>query len=334
MRHIPALLAVLVLAMLPTFATQETRVYDFHYGLSVADDTSGPRVDWVRKAVLITTKAEAPSNLFGVLGRDDARAHALAAARVKYLDYLNEMRLTTYASVHEASASGYLPAPKLSLFGKVIHPVLEIWDPTERTLTLVTAMPLNGQNSPYALAASMLQVEQEAFANQNPIQWYPKPAPVQPAVGKTPPPGAPDKAKVPQQYTGIILDCTKIHYAPVLLPKLISEDGTVLWGLLGIKPADVATQGMIEYTTSMKAAMLSGRAGAHPWIIRPLATRGPSHGDIVLSNEAAQQLEDVLFNPTSLPDFQLKAKTAAPILGVTYTAPDLTNKLSVIAIID
>ncbi len=136
----------------------------------------------------------------------------------------------------------------------------------------------------------MLQVEQQAFAKQDvdKVQWYQEPLQVKTPPAKTPPPPLPAG-----QYTGIILDCRKMHFVPVMLPKLVTTTGIVLWGLRDISLTDVVAQGMMGYAVSLQDAIASGRAGAHPCIIRPLAACGPLQGDLVLSDDAAKQLADV-----------------------------------------
>ncbi len=305
MRHIPAMLALIVLAMLPAFASVETTVFDFSYRITAANDALGLRVDWVKQSVLITTKEVAPPQLMGLRARDAARTRALASARSSFAAYVEQMHLTAYASVSDALFIGYLPQKALALLGSGIQPVVETWDPVARTLTLVSAVPLYGPDSPSALAARMLTVEQEAFAKQDQVQWYQKPA-----VAKAQQMKAPEKPLLDGSYTGIILDCTKMHYTPVLLPKLIAENGTVLWGLQNISPSDVVAQGMMGYATSLQNALDSGRAGASPCIIRPLGTCGPLQGDLVLSDDAARQLASV------------------------QAASGCVNKLAVIALID
>lgn len=289
MRHIPAILALIVLVMLPAFASVETTVFDFSYRISEATDVMGMHVDWVRKVVLITTKEEAPARLVGVIAREAARDRALESARATFAAYVEQMHLTAYASVGNAIYTGYLPQKLQGLLGKGIQPVVERWDSESRTITLVSAVPLCGADSPNALASRMLKIEQDAFAKQDAdkVQWYTKPVPAkaQPVETQVQP-----VANAP--YTGIILDCTNMHYIPVLLPKLISKNGTVLWGLLERSPAEVIKQGMMGYATSLQDAMTT--AGTHPCIFRPQATCGPLQGDLLLNEKDAWQLADML----------------------------------------
>ncbi len=252
MRHIAAMLGLIFLTGLPLFASVETRVYDYSYRVSAQSNSVGVQIDWAKQAILITTKATAPLEIHGPDAHDVARDMALESARVSLADFYQTLHVTAYASLSEALLTGYLPRELNALPARPGTLVAEAWDSFARTITLVSAVPLTGPGSPNELAACMLKVEQEVFPKQEPLQLY-KSADFVACADKLP-----VKQLSPGPYTGIMLDCTKMHYTPVLLPKLIAKDGTVCWGLQGINPSDVANKGLIRCATSVDDAVTSG----------------------------------------------------------------------------
>ncbi len=110
MRHILVILMLIVLTMMPAFASQQTTVFDYSYRITSPNDMLGQRVDWTRQTVLISTQEEAPPQLLGERARAAAHALAFDAARGIFADYVNQMHLTSYATVSDAIFTGYLPA--------------------------------------------------------------------------------------------------------------------------------------------------------------------------------------------------------------------------------
>ena len=272
MRHVVAMLGLLLI-VLPAFASVETTFYDYGYQVFPNPDQLGIRVDWVAQAIFITTKAVAPVDKVGEFARESAHDLALEAARGSIENCCDTLRLTGYASVNEAIFTGYLPPEVKELAGKAVRPVVENWDADTRTITLVSVLPLCGPGSPNVIAARMLAVEQQAFAGQDQVRLYKSVNIIKSRA----------QAAVTQlsagPYTGVIVDCTKMHYTPVLLPKLVAANGNVCWGLKGISPDAIIEKGLVGYANGLPQAIASARAGDHPYIVRPLGTAGPLQAD-------------------------------------------------------
>lgn len=287
MRRVVAILGLALAIAVPALATMETAVHDYTYRISVRNEVPGIRVDYARQAVIITTVAHAPVQQMGGNARTTARALALTDAKKSVSAAFGATRLTAYATVNEMLLTGYLPTDSTAQIGANIRPIAEGWDTDQRTIKLVSAMPLTGANSPGELAARMLKIEQDAFPKQVcPRSHAPMDAILHPS--KTP-----VKQLSDGPYTGVILDCAGLNYTPVLLPKLVSKDGTELWGMLGVNPQLVMEKGLTGYAATLKEAVASLRAGAKPYVIRPLGTCGPLQGDLVLSDEDAKQLAEL-----------------------------------------
>ncbi|HOS44783.1 MAG TPA: hypothetical protein PK794_13925, partial [Armatimonadota bacterium] len=93
-------------------------------------------------------------------------------------------------------------------------------------------------------------------------------------------------------YSGLVLDCRGLGYTPVFIPRLVGQDGAEVWGVTGVNLALVKEKGLVAYAPDLKVALLSGRAGNVPLLIRPLGTAGPLRGDLVLRAEDITALRD------------------------------------------
>jgi len=287
MRRIAVIFGLALAAVMPVFAAVETTVYDSSYPITVRSEAPGVRIDWNRQAAYITTSEEAPIQSMGFVARDTAYQMALAAAHKRLETLFSTLHLTAYATVNEAVSTGYLPQETLEVVEKSLRPVVSSWDTESRTCQLTCALPLTGIGTVGELTAQMLKVEQEAFAKQaNAPQHHPLNAKLSPSK-------KPVKQLSAGPYTGIILDCTRLHYTPTLLPKLVAKDGAELWGMRDVNPQAVQARGLVGFATTLKDATKSDRVGISPYIIRPLGTCGPAQGDLVLSDEDAKQLADL-----------------------------------------
>lgn len=86
-----------------------------------------------------------------------------------------------------------------------------------------------------------------------------------------------------EAFTGILLDVRALpQMQPALLPKILSEDGDVLYDASHVEKSVFETQGMIHYVQENDAT-LSSLIGAHPLIVRPLLVASNSDDASVFS---------------------------------------------------
>jgi hypothetical protein len=128
--------------------------------------------------------------------------------------------------------------------------------------------------SPAVVTASAPAVEQPVSA--------PAPA-VVPAVAPAP---APEPSVT---YTGLILDARGLDVQRAMSPRIVDEDGRVLYPDPGHVPDMTFLQdhGMAAY---VKDARDTPRSGGHPltlWVVR---LAGPGHDDLVISRKSARRL--------------------------------------------
>jgi hypothetical protein len=90
-------------------------------------------------------------------------------------------------------------------------------------------------------------------------------------------------------YTGLIVDARHFDVQRGMGPRILDEDGNVLYPDPREVPSADALQheGMVGYATEPREAR---RAGARPLFVRALDVIGPAQEDVVVSREAAEQI--------------------------------------------
>jgi hypothetical protein len=259
----------------------QTTVHDAGYRVVLGTEPPGVRVDWTAQAVFIITQAKAPVNSMGRHAYRHALEAAQAQARQQALAGFAEMNLTSYATLKETVITNVLPEDTVRAVSKAVRPVVDRWDAPTRTITLLSALPMVGSGTLGELAARMLKTEQQMYA-VNSL------SPVTPRERMTLRTITPVRQISAGPYTGLILDCSGLHYTPSLLPKFVAEDGAEFWGTLGVNRLLVMEKGVASFKTAFNNALSSDRVGETPLIIRPVGTAGKLRGDLVFTADDAR----------------------------------------------
>jgi TolB-like protein len=90
-------------------------------------------------------------------------------------------------------------------------------------------------------------------------------------------------------YTGVIVDARDFGAQRAMGPRIMDEDGNVLYPDPRHVPSPDALQieGMVSYATSLRSMR---RTGANPFIVTAIDVTGPAHEDVVVSRAAARQI--------------------------------------------
>jgi len=283
-----ALLAVgmLVVWVAPSFASVVFTHHDASYKVALIDDAPNIQVDWPTRTVFIITQAKVAPSRVGRQAYLAALDAALVKARQQVRVGLSGINITSYATVKDAIVTMVIADEYVEEACKSVRPVRDRWDASQRSITLLSALPMTGTGSLGELAARLLRFEQQSFKAH-------ALSPVMPAERMTlRPPMAPVPQMTDGPYTGLILDCRGLHYQPTLLPKFIAEDGKEFWGTLAVSHVLVNEKGIAEYHTNFASALQAQRVGGAPLVVRPLGTAGLLQGDLVFSaGDAALMME-------------------------------------------
>ena len=92
-------------------------------------------------------------------------------------------------------------------------------------------------------------------------------------------------------FTGLIVDARNIEATPALVPKLLDENLTEVFGPAFVSREFVVQRGMAAYYTDIQAAKADPRISDHPLIVKALRTDWPSRCNLVISNADASKLK-------------------------------------------
>lgn len=97
------------------------------------------------------------------------------------------------------------------------------------------------------------------------------------------------RAPAERAYTGVIVDARDFDVQRAMGPRIVDEDGNVLYPDPRRAPGPDALQneGMVSYASDERAVR---RAGGHPLLVRAIDVAGPAREDVVVSREAAEQI--------------------------------------------
>ena len=113
-----------------------------------------------------------------------------------------------------------------------------------------------------------------------------------------------EEAQPEEACTGLIVDARGLAIKPAMYPRLIIMSGEVIYDLMSANPNTVIEQGLVEYSSSMEAAIDSPRVTGNPLVVEALSISGEYSADIVLTEEDAQRV----FNVNSMDNFFGEAK--------------------------
>lgn len=110
------------------------------------------------------------------------------------------------------------------------------------------------------------------------------PQPVQPVTASAPEPTV-------EKFTGLIVDATGLGASPAMLPKIVSQDGNILYGTGEIMRDYVVQMGLMGYQNSVAKARGQDRVGANPLVVKAVAVSGKSKCDYVVNSGDAALIQ-------------------------------------------
>jgi hypothetical protein len=91
-------------------------------------------------------------------------------------------------------------------------------------------------------------------------------------------------------FTSVLVDCRGLNIEAVMSPKLMDTTGREVYGTVHVTPDYAIETGIVGYPRSMRDALRTARAGAHPLIVRALRAADPHRFNPVISLEDADRI--------------------------------------------
>ncbi|MBN2123081.1 MAG: hypothetical protein JW821_02205, partial [Deltaproteobacteria bacterium] len=84
--------------------------------------------------------------------------------------------------------------------------------------------------------------------------------------------------------TGFVVDCRGIEVKPALVPRIMDENGNVVYGSAYVSRDHAVKEGMVGYVQEIEAMGDHFRSGATPLVVKGIRTADAGATDIVISN--------------------------------------------------
>jgi hypothetical protein len=84
--------------------------------------------------------------------------------------------------------------------------------------------------------------------------------------------------------TGIIIDATGLGLRPAMSPRILNQDGSVLYGPGQYSRDYAASNGVVGYAKSLDQAKGDSRVQGNPLVLRASSASGSSSADVIISN--------------------------------------------------
>lgn len=137
---------------------------------------------------------------------------------------------------------------------------------------------------PTYLSDTSVEVEyQVAMSGISEVMLPPTTAPVSSV------PGQPEAASATGTVTaggvtGIVIDARGLKARPAMAPKILDQNGSVVYGPGNYNREYAVTNGVVGYSKTLEAAQKDTRVQGNPLVVRGVATSGKNRTDVVVSN--------------------------------------------------
>jgi hypothetical protein len=89
-------------------------------------------------------------------------------------------------------------------------------------------------------------------------------------------------------YTGLIIDARKLGLRPALVPKVLNQQGELVYSSQSLEQKELVKMGLVGYAKDVDAAAKNQRVTADPVVIPALEASGEKKTDVIISNRDAQ----------------------------------------------
>ncbi|UCD37400.1 MAG: LPP20 family lipoprotein [Fidelibacterota bacterium] len=235
-------------------------------------------VDYSQRVITATGIGAVPANAPNV---GAARANAIRAAKMDALRNLVEavkaVRVSSETTVNNSMVENDVIRTKVDAMVRGAQQVGEVKYLSDASVELTMAVPMSG------IMDVVLPVAAPAVPPTSGEVIAPGTESTQ--VGATPA-VAPEVAGQP--ITGLIIDTRGLAVKPSMSPRILSQDGTVLYGP-GKYPRDFAvTQGVVGYHKDIEAAKRDARVAGNPLTVKGTGTTGTLGTDVMIATNDAQ----------------------------------------------
>lgn len=243
----------------------------YGYGVipgAVVEETDNGAINYSQGIVTATGIGSIPEY---AVNAGQARAMAIRAAKVdarrQLIELVNGITLTSETTMRNRMADEVVKE-KVSGLIRGAYQVGDVRYLSDTSVEVTMAVSLSG--------ISEIVIPTEGF-NATP--------PPPPSPSTTPPTAA------TSAYTGIIVDARGLGVRPALAPRLLDQNGGVVYGPGNYTREYAITNGVAGYSKSLEAAREDMRVKGNPLIVKAVSVSGANKADVVVANADVMKIK-------------------------------------------
>ncbi len=97
-------------------------------------------------------------------------------------------------------------------------------------------------------------------------------------------------------YSGLVIDARGLEAEPAFVPRILDEEGAVVYGPAYISRDYAIKRGVAGYVTDLDAALEDARVAGKPLVLKAIRTTGEARCDIVISQQDADRVRGTASN--------------------------------------
>jgi len=209
----------------------------------------------------------------GTLGpnqaRTMARIEAISSARLNLLEIINGIQIESKTCIKDLSARS--ETIREGIYRLLINSrLIDIVFKKDGSVTATVAMEVIGPLAELVLPESIVSI--------SPVK----------------------QAKAPnnnsEHHTGLVVDCRGFKVETAMAPRIVDEDGKVVYGPAYVSRDYAIKRGMAGYLKDVESALNHPRIGPRPFVFKGLRTAKTGPSDIVISNADSAKIRGTASN--------------------------------------
>lgn len=228
------------------------------------------RVDWTNGYIeAVGVGAPPPNPLNAAHSRAVAERNADLAARNNLLDVVKRLRINCETRVGDSLKGHEISKHTLETLLRGARGV-DLSYGRDEEVSVTLSMRLNGSLADLILPKSILKIS----TVKQPQELEPK----------------------AESFTGLIVDCRGVSLQPVMVPRVVDEEGAVVYGPAFASRDYAVETGLVSYIRNLASPESHPRVGPRPLVVKGIRTPKSRPCDIVISRADAAKIRGTASN--------------------------------------
>ncbi len=229
------------------------------------------QINWSNGVVEAVANGSPPKGTLGPnQARTMARIEAISSARLNLLEIINGIQIESRTWIKDLSARS--ETIREGIYRLLINSrLVDIEHKKDGSVTAKVAMEVIGPLAELVLPKTIVSI--------SPVKQSKAP-----------------NNKNGDHNTGLVVDCRGFKIKTALAPRIVDEDGKVVYGSVYVSRDYAIKRGMAGYFKDVESALNHPRIGPRPFVFKGLRTAKTGPSDIVISNADSAKIRGAASN--------------------------------------